>query len=123
MLIGELARETGLTLHTIRFYEKRGLLAAGQTQRRENNYKEYGPAALERLHFITRAKSVGFTLRETSELLLGWHTLDVPARRKVIQDKIAQIAQRRAELEQMQAHLSKKLAGLPPEEDDCGTTL
>ena len=123
MLIGELARKSGLTLHTIRFYEKRGLLNTGTTERRENNYKEYSPEALERLHFIAQAKSAGFTLRETSELLLEWHALDVPTRRKVILDKIKQIGQRRAELDQMQAHLSKKLAGLPPEEDDGGTTL
>ena len=115
MLIGELAREAGLSLHTIRFYEKRGLLNTGQAERRPNNYKEYGPAALERLRFIAQAKSAGFTLSETADLLRDWHTLDAPARRKVLSDKIKQIEQRRAELDQMQAHLSQKLAALPPE--------
>ncbi len=112
MLIGELAREAGLTRHTIRFYEKRGLLNTGQAERRSNNYKEYSPAALERLRFIAQAKSAGFTLSETADLLQNWHTLDTPARRRVLEDKIQQIEHRKAELNEMQAYLSAKLAAL-----------
>ena len=123
MLIGELARRTVLTPATIRFYERKGLLDIGTTERRSNNYKEYSPAALERLSFIAQAKSAGFTLRETAELLLDWQALELPARRRIILDKIQQIEQRRAELDRMQAHLSKQLATMPPEEYRCGTAL
>ena len=116
MLIGELAREAGLTRHTIRFYEKRGLLNTGQAERRSNNYKEYSPAALERLRFIAQAKSAGFTLSETADLLRDWHTLNAPARRRVLENKIQQIERRKSELDQIQAYLSVKLAALPPQE-------
>ena len=116
MLIGELAHESGLTLHTIRFYEKRGLLNTGQIDRRSNNYKEYGPAALERLRFIAQAKGAGFTLSETADLLRDWHMLDAPARRTVLENKLRQIERRKIELDQMQTYLAAKLAALPPEE-------
>ncbi len=116
MLIGELAREAGLTRHTIRFYEKRGLLNTGQAERRPNNYKEYSPAALERLRFIAQAKSAGFTLSETADLLRDWHMLDTPARRIVLEDKIQEIEHRKSELNEMQTHLSAKLAALSSQE-------
>lgn len=113
----ELAREAGLSLHTIRFYEKRGLLNTGQIDRRSNNYKEYGPAALERLHFIAQAKAAGFTLSETADLLRDWHALDASARRTVLENKLRQIEQRKAKLAQMQAYLAAKLAALPPPQE------
>lgn len=69
MLIGELAQKSGLSRDTIRFYEKEGLIRLGRKQRRENNYKEYDEAALERLQLIKRIKNFGFTLQETAELL------------------------------------------------------
>ena len=112
MLIGELARESGLTLHTIRFYEKRGLLDTRHMTRRSNNYKEYTPAALERLRFISQAKSAGFTLSETAQLLREWDTLNPPERREILLDKIAQIDRRMAELERMKSYLSAKIAAI-----------
>lgn len=69
MLIGQLAQRTGFTRDTIRFYEKHGLIQMPHKARRENNYKEYPDAVLERLLTIKRIKAMGFTLNETQEIL------------------------------------------------------
>lgn len=69
MLIGQLAQRSGFPRHTIRFYEKHGLIAVPRKARRENNYKEYPDEVLERLLSIKRIKDLGFTLNETQEIL------------------------------------------------------
>ncbi len=106
MLISELARQTGLTPDTIRFYEKRELLDRRHMERRDNNYKEYSAAALERLRLISHAKCAGFTLTEIVQLFRDWDTLGEQERRELFADKIRQIDQRMAELEKMKAYLS-----------------
>lgn len=69
MLIGELSVKTGFSRDTIRFYEKQGLIQLDRRLRRDNNYKEYPEEVLERLLAIKRIKHLGFTLKETSNLL------------------------------------------------------
>ena len=69
MLIGQLAKCTGFSRDTIRFYEKQGLIALPRKSRRDNNYKEYPDEVLERLLSIKRIKEMGFTLNETAEIL------------------------------------------------------
>lgn len=64
--IGELAGQSGLGVETVRFYERQGLLKAGRT---ESGYRRFTPDNVDRLRFIARAKSLGFTLAETRELL------------------------------------------------------
>ena len=65
--IGEVARQCDLTPQTIRYYEREGLLPA--PHRRRNGYRAYTADAVNRLRFIKRAKSLGFSLKETEELL------------------------------------------------------
>jgi DNA-binding transcriptional MerR regulator len=60
MLIGELARRTGVPRDTIRYYEKLGLLR--KPERLENNYKAYGEEHERRLKYIVDMKALGFTL-------------------------------------------------------------
>jgi len=67
MRIGELSKQTGFQVETLRYYEKQGLLAP--TSRTASGYREYNAASLKQLHFIYQAKSVGFSLNEISELL------------------------------------------------------
>ena len=64
--IGELARQTGLSIKTIRYYESRGLLE--QPPRTEGGYRLYGPEEVARLWFVQRAKLLGLTLEEIREL-------------------------------------------------------
>jgi|SRR3712207_2378673 len=65
--IGELAHHTGLSIKTIRYYEKRGLLE--QPPRTEAGYRLYGPEEVARLRFVQRAKLLGLTLEEIKELV------------------------------------------------------
>jgi DNA-binding transcriptional MerR regulator len=65
--IGELARQTVLSIKTIRYYESRGLLE--QPSRTEGGYRLYGPEEVARLRFVQRAKLLGLTLEEIRELV------------------------------------------------------
>jgi DNA-binding transcriptional MerR regulator len=65
--IGELARLTGLTIKTVRYYESRGLL--DQPPRTQGGYRLYGPEEVARLRFVQRAKLLGLTLEEIKELI------------------------------------------------------
>lgn len=67
MQIGHLARQAGVAVDTVRYYERCGLLAA--PARRPSGYRSYADADLERLRFIRRGKELGFTLEEIRELL------------------------------------------------------
>jgi DNA-binding transcriptional MerR regulator len=65
--IGELATDLGINPKTIRYYERIDLLPA--PARTAAGYRLYGAADRERLRFITKAKAIGFTLREIREIL------------------------------------------------------
>ena len=65
--IGRLAREAGVNLETIRFYERRGLLP--KPPRSTSGYRLFPAEAAQRLRFIRRAQELGFSLKEIRELL------------------------------------------------------
>jgi MerR family copper efflux transcriptional regulator len=67
MTIGRLAKEGGVNIDTIRYYERQGLLP--RAARRESGYREYASADVARLSFIRRAKELGFSLIDIGELL------------------------------------------------------
>jgi Cd(II)/Pb(II)-responsive transcriptional regulator len=67
MQIKELARATGVDAETIRFYEKQGLLP--EPARRENGYRDYAAAHLERLSFIRHCRALDMPLADVSRLL------------------------------------------------------
>lgn len=69
MRIQELADKMGLTIHTIRFYEKEGLLDARHVRRESNNYRNYSQEAVERLRLIKNFQSIGCSLAELKEAL------------------------------------------------------
>src|SRR5215470_1541483 len=66
--IGQVARRAGVGVETVRFYEREGLLE--EPPRRASGYRQYSEEVVSRLHFIKRAKLLGFSLKEISELLL-----------------------------------------------------
>ncbi len=67
MFIRDLAHHTGISAHTIRFYETKGLLLA--PKRAANNYRQYGHADVERIRFIASARSLGLALDDIAEIL------------------------------------------------------
>lgn len=65
--IGELSRQTGIKVPTIRYYEARGLIAP--PRRSAGNQRRYGQAELERLRFIRHARELGFSLEVIAALI------------------------------------------------------
>ena len=65
--VGEVARRSGVGIETLRFYERSGLL--DRPARTESGYRLYGEDVLERLDFIKRAQTLGFTLDEIKRVI------------------------------------------------------
>src|SRR6267378_1367440 len=70
MRIGELSAETSVSIQTLRYYERRGLLPA--PHRRASGFRVYDPDTTRRVRFIRRAQDLGFTLQEIGILLAFW---------------------------------------------------
>ncbi len=110
LTIGQVARQAGVGVETIRFYEREGLLA--EPPRTAAGYRQYSPAVVARIRFIRRAKELGFSLREIRELLAlrvapGTTCAEVRARAEA---KIADIEERIATLERMKFALEGLIA-------------
>jgi len=67
LTIGKLARRTGVSINTLVFYERKGLLPA--PRRTTSGYRMYAPDHADRVRFIRRAQGLGFSLAEISKLL------------------------------------------------------
>ncbi|WJG09641.1 Cd(II)/Pb(II)-responsive transcriptional regulator [Aliiglaciecola sp. LCG003] len=67
MKIGQLARKTGFSVQTIRYYEQQGLLSPAA--RSESNYRLYGPQALQQLDFIKHCRSLNISLHDIKKML------------------------------------------------------
>ena len=106
LTIGRLAQLGGVNLETVRYYERRGLLA--KPPRTEAGYRQFPPDSPQRLRFIKRAQGLGFTLDEVGELLTLRHDpeqnrADVHARAAA---KIENIEQKIKTLSAMRSVLS-----------------
>ena len=122
MRIGQLAKRTGVSPDTLRFYERLDLLDG---HRRDNGYRDYPDSAIDRVEFIKLAQALGFTLAEIRSIapLLTGGTLPVEQVQAFILDKLALIDQRIATLQT----LRNRLAHLPlgaacPMRRDCEGT-
>jgi DNA-binding transcriptional MerR regulator len=67
MRIGELAKKAGVTVQSVRFYERRGLLKP--PPRTASGYRNYHQADVDRIAFIKWCQPLGFTLKEVRELI------------------------------------------------------
>ncbi len=103
--IGQVARRAGVGVETVRFYEREGLLE--EPPRRASGYRQYSEQVVTRLHFIKRAKLLGFSLKEISELL----RLRVDAQtscdevKQRTEAKLAEVEQKMVELQRMRQAL------------------
>lgn len=103
MTIGKLAAAQGVSVETIRFYERRGLLA--QPERGAAGFRLYSDADQWRLAFIRRAKLLGFTLGEIADLLgPARATEDITA---AAQAKLTAVSAQIADLAQLQCRLRR----------------
>ena len=110
MNIGSLAKQSGISSKTIRYYEAEGLLHS--PPRKANGYRDYPESAVDELCFLRRARQFGFTLDECRQLMQLWHN---PNRRsaevhKLVTNRQQQVAQQIAELQETQQMLSGLLS-------------
>ena len=106
MQIGQLARQAGVAIDTVRYYERQGLLPP--PQRRASGYRQYGEQDISRLRFIRRAKDLGFSLQEIQDLLRlnGNRSADRAEVRALAQQRLAGIERKIRELDAMRAALA-----------------
>ncbi|HZZ33508.1 MAG TPA: MerR family transcriptional regulator [Phenylobacterium sp.] len=120
MQIGELAKQSGLTVSSIRFYEAQGLISVS---RQANGYRAYSADAVVALNIITSARDAGFTLAEIRQLMPGdlSHCRDgalVGALRKRVDDirmLEQRLAQTRLQIEDLIADIEDRPEGMTRE--------
>lgn len=108
MLINELSKKSGLSVHTIRFYEKSGLLEGKQDETvKTNNYFHYDDVAVEKLEFISDAKSVGFTIKEIGQMIDAWYNNKYSKSQKldILDEKLISLEQKMKEMKDMKKQL------------------
>ena len=109
--IGQLARQGGVGIDTVRYYERNGLLAP--RSRLASGYRRYGDIEPARLRFIRRAQGLGFTLKEIKQLLALSAQRDVGRVKRSAQTKLLDVQARIAALERMRDGLAKLIAACP----------
>ena len=106
--ISQLAKSAGVGVETVRYYQRRGLLADPRPQKTGvNGIRHYGPDETRRLRFIRSAQAAGFTLEEIAELLRLDSSGDRPRARAMARSRIAALDAKIAELQQARQSLSK----------------
>ena len=105
MLIGTVAKKSGIPAKTIRYYEGIGLIDSAE--RAASGYRVYGEADVETLRFIHRARSLGFSVGDVANLIALWRDTDrASAQVKDLARKhLEQIDRKIAELQSMRETL------------------
>jgi DNA-binding transcriptional MerR regulator len=107
--IGEVARQSGVGIETLRFYESRRLIAP--TTRTEAGYRLYDRSVFDRLAFIKKSQSVGFSLDE-----IAWIVDEAKRGRRpcaevrtLVEDRLAELDRKLAELKRYRGELKQTL--------------
>jgi len=122
MQIGEIARQSGFSKDTLRYYEKIGLIQLDKKQRGENNYRFYDGSMLQKLDTIKKLKKVGFTLKEIKSLLrMGeLNRISCQTVGAIVQPKLVKIEE---EILKLQHQKAKLLQLIEQCEGDCTATF
>jgi len=107
--IGEVARATGLSVQTLRYYERLGLLPPAR--RTVSGYRVYDQGTEERLRFIQQAKVAGFHLDEIKEILKLRYAGQSPCEcvRRLLKVKLEQVEREITEMKRFRGELRKGL--------------
>lgn len=110
MLINELSKRTGITIHTIRFYEKSGLIKGKRDESvKSNNYFHYDEETIEKLELIRDAKSIGFTISEIVQLIDAWYSskMTISEKLTILDKKLLSIDEKIEQLKEMKKIISE----------------
>lgn len=114
--IGTLARLSGVSVETVRYYERRALL---EQPPRGDGYRRYSEADVERLRFVRRAKELGFTLAEIKDLLAAAECGSAAAILAAARSKHFQVEERIAELDALRARLDTLVRTCERGDENC----
>ena len=103
--IGTAAKATGLSIDTIRFYQKSGLLKP--PCRTSAGYRVFTDAEIDELQFIAKAQDLGFSLAEIKELVLLRNGKACPEVRGLIERKLGSVREKIAALKQLETDLAR----------------
>lgn len=104
LTIGKLAAAADVGVETVRFYQRRGLLA---TPKRIEGFRHYDDADLGRLRFIRQAQTAGFTLEEIRQLLALDSGEDRATARAMAAKRLAELDARMEALQHARSSLQK----------------
>lgn len=125
MRIGELAKRGGVSVQTVRYYERYGLLR--QPEREPSRYRLYCDTDVYRLRFIRQAKALGFTLDEINHILELRKHQACPCGevRKIGEDHLAELEAHIAELNNFRNQLARAVKQWKncPDEAPAGDTI
>ena len=109
MKVGEVAKAAGVSIQTVRFYERRGLLPA--PQRLQSGYRNYADGTVGSVLFIKQMQELGFTLRELAHFihLLETQLHNPSERRACVEAKIQSIDEKIERLRSMRDELSNRV--------------
>ena len=122
MKIGAVAKQSGFSKDTLRYYEKIGLINLTKHQRSPNNYRIYDDRILQELQQIKKLKKVGFTLNEIKDLR-RMDALNIVSCNKIsplVKEKLAKIE---AQLKQLAEQKQNLLNLMQACQGDCSATL
>ena len=107
----ELAARAGVSIDTVRYYERSGLLTP--LTRLASGYRRYGELQVSRLLFIKRAQELGFSLKDIRELLGLSKQRDVARVKRAAERKLAEVEERLASLTRVRDGLATLVATCP----------
>lgn len=130
--IGDVARQTGLTVSAIRYYEAEGIVSPAS--RTEGGYRLFADADVRRLLLARQARHLGLSLREVKDLVRDISTLDcatfagelgsrVSDRRAAVAARIAELRELESTLEALEAHIGNCVCQPGKAAADCAITL
>jgi MerR family copper efflux transcriptional regulator len=112
--IGEVARRAGVTIDTVRYYERRRLLM--RAQRSNGGFRLFTPGTVERILFIKQAQEMGFSLDEIRDLLEnGGGRAECQRVHDLLQSKLSELDERMERMKSFRRTLSRHLAACEEE--------
>lgn len=109
--IGSLAKRADVSIDTVRYYERSGLLLP--EARLPSGYRRYGELQVSRLRFIRRAQELGFSLQDIRQLLGLSQRRDVARVKRAAQKKLAEVESRIQAMTRIRDALAGLVASCP----------
>jgi MerR family transcriptional regulator, copper efflux regulator len=112
--IGEVAASSGVSIDTVRYYEKRRLLP--RAPRTEGGFRLFAPETIERVQFIKQAQDIGLSLEEIGQLLAtGGGANECLSMRDLLRAKLSEIDERMELMRKFRQTLARHLSACEKE--------